>query len=60
MSDNKAKTHHGKPRPVLGPAATDAIARRLKRVYDDIASEPVPDRFAELLDELERNRNDTD
>ena len=29
------------------------IARKLKRYYDDLVSEEVPDRFADLLSKLE-------
>lgn len=32
---------------------TSAIGRRLKAYYDDVASEPVPDRFLSLLDALD-------
>ncbi|WP_279479987.1 NepR family anti-sigma factor [Aureimonas sp. SK2] len=32
---------------------TSAIGRRLKAYYDDVASEPVPDRFMSLLDALD-------
>ncbi|WP_224007904.1 NepR family anti-sigma factor [Aureimonas sp. SA4125] len=35
----------------LGPHS--AIARKLKAYYDDVASEPVPDRFLSLLDALD-------
>ncbi|WP_162243938.1 NepR family anti-sigma factor [Aurantimonas sp. Leaf443] len=35
----------------LGP--NSAIGRRLKAYYDDVASEPVPDRFLSLLDALD-------
>ncbi|WP_185983554.1 NepR family anti-sigma factor [Aureimonas mangrovi] len=35
----------------LGP--TTAIGRRLKAYYDDVAGEPVPDRFLSLLDALD-------
>lgn len=31
-----------------------SIGRRLKAFYDDVASEPVPDRFLSLLDALDR------
>jgi hypothetical protein len=37
---------------VAEPAAT--IGRELKSLYDRVVTEPVPDRFRELLDELER------
>ncbi|MFD2236321.1 NepR family anti-sigma factor [Aureimonas populi] len=33
--------------------ASSAIGRRLKAYYDDVASEPVPDRFMALLDALD-------
>ena len=35
----------------LGPSS--AIGKRLKAYYDDVASEPVPDRFLSLLDALD-------
>ncbi len=37
----------------LGPNAE--IGRRLKQYYDDIVSEDVPDRFADLLRQLEES-----
>ncbi len=30
------------------------IARRLKQYYDDLVSEEIPDRFADLLSKLEQ------
>ena len=36
-----------------GEAAQAAIGKRLKAYYDDVASEPVPDRFLSLLDALD-------
>lgn len=32
---------------------SSAIGRRLKAYYDDVAAEPVPDRFLSLLDALD-------
>ena len=32
-----------------------SIESRLKSMYDEVASEPVPDRFLQLLDKLERS-----
>ena len=32
---------------------SSAIGRRLKAYYDDVASEPVPDRFLSLLNALD-------
>lgn len=39
--------------PPLPAGATDMIGKRLRAFYDEIASEPVPDRFLDLLNELE-------
>ena len=30
----------------------DAISRNLKRVFDEVASEPLPDKLSSLLDKL--------
>ncbi|MBV8662843.1 MAG: hypothetical protein JO107_07050 [Hyphomicrobiales bacterium] len=37
----------------LTEAVQEAIGRSLKAYYDDIAREPIPDRFRVLLGELE-------
>ena len=50
MSDSKKKT--GPRSSAVDPIVTSAIGRQLKKLYDDVATEPVPDRFAELLDQL--------
>ena len=34
------------------------IGRQLRAVYDEIVNEPVPDRFVQLLEELEKKRSD--
>ena len=41
------------PRPTSDLGANSAIGKRLKAYYDDVASEPVPDRFLSLLDALD-------
>jgi hypothetical protein len=38
----------------LTPAAQAHIGRYLRHLYDAVAQEPVPDRFVQLLQELER------
>ncbi|WP_245413450.1 NepR family anti-sigma factor [Mangrovicella endophytica] len=48
MSHSEASTKSGTE---LGP--NSAIGKRLKAYYDDVASEPVPDRFLSLLDALD-------
>ncbi len=40
----------------LGPELQAHIGRQLRAVYDEIVQEPVPDRFLQLLDELERKQ----
>jgi Anti-sigma factor NepR len=39
--------------PSLQPPAPDLIGKRLRGYYDEIANQPVPDRFLRLLDQLE-------
>lgn len=36
------------------PAAHDLLGRKLREYYDDVLKQPVPDRFAELLNQLEK------
>mgnify|MGYP007017182688 CR=1 FL=1 len=40
-------------RPFHRQDGRNAIGRRLKAYYEDVASEPVPDRFLSLLDALD-------
>jgi len=40
----------------LGPELQAHIGRQLRAVYDEVAQQPVPDRFLQLLDELERKQ----
>ena len=50
--------------PKLEPAAQTVLGRELRHMYHQIVSEPVPDRFVHLLDQLEqaegRRSGDTD
>lgn len=39
------------------PAMQDLLGNKLRSYYDQMASEPVPDRFQQLLDELELRQN---
>lgn len=36
----------------------DHIGRQLRAVYDDLLSQPVPDRFLELLDQLDKGKTE--
>ncbi|MDP8997078.1 MAG: hypothetical protein M3O03_08770 [Pseudomonadota bacterium] len=40
-------------KPSSKPDVTDLIGQRLRKYYDDVANQPVPDRFLNLLDQLE-------
>ena len=42
--------HHPAP---AKPQVSDVIGQRLKTYYDELAAQPVPDRFLDLLDQLE-------
>jgi Anti-sigma factor NepR len=39
--------------PSTKPEVADLIGQKLRTFYDDIAKQPVPDRFVELLNQLE-------
>jgi hypothetical protein len=39
----------------LDPRIQCEIGRQLRAIYDDVISEPVPDRFLELLQQLEKS-----
>jgi len=43
---------HRQPLPRLRPAVHDMIGRRLKLHYEELQQQPLPQRLAELLDEL--------
>ena len=42
----------------VDPVVPEAIGKQLKRMYNDIADEPVPDRFSALLDQLAQQEQD--
>lgn len=44
----------GKPSRKPDAIVEESIGRHLKKLYDEVANEPVPDRFAELLKQLEQ------
>lgn len=46
--------------PRLGGDVEAVIGRRLKAMYDDVLSEPIPDRFMELLAKLENKGGDAE
>ena len=38
----------------LDPRIQNEIGKHLRAIYDDVINEPLPDRFMELLEKLER------
>jgi hypothetical protein len=38
----------------LKPQVQDHIGRQLRAVYDDVLKQPLPDRFRELMEKLDR------
>lgn len=40
--------------PPKGGEANERIGRELRAMFDDVVAAPVPDKFRQLLDELER------
>ncbi|MEX4008764.1 MAG: NepR family anti-sigma factor [Neoaquamicrobium sediminum] len=60
MKPNIAAATGGQKKPgrsseTLGP--NSEIGRKLKQYYDDLVSDEVPDRFANLLKQLEESEN---
>jgi hypothetical protein len=52
--DSQGPSHDRKaPRGMLDRSLQAQLGRQLRSIYSDIASEPVPERFVKLLEELE-------
>ena len=53
---NKASGSEKMVRPMkisTMPDVTDLIGQRLRKYYDEVADQPVPDRFLDLLNKLD-------
>lgn len=52
------------PKPAANEPAQsgegDRIGSELRRIYEDVANEPLPDRFRDLLDRLKQESGDGD
>lgn len=44
----------------LTPQIRDRLALQLRNMYETVAAQPVPDRFAELIDKLDTNDRNQD
>jgi Anti-sigma factor NepR len=42
------------PGPVIGEDIQNHLGQRLRATYDELVNQPVPDKFLQLLEELER------
>lgn len=51
--DEPVRTAATKKSASLSPQTRDRIASQLRTMYDSVASQPVPDRFADLIAQLE-------
>ncbi len=51
MSDDNQHDQQNGRSSAIGEA-DDAIAQNLKRVFDQVANEPIPDQLQSLLDQL--------
>jgi hypothetical protein len=60
MSSNKVEGSGGAARAhkPLDDLSSSQIGKRLKTMYDEVAREPVPDKFLSLLANLERAEKD--
>jgi hypothetical protein len=55
----KAATTPKKPAAAEKAAqVSEHIGKELRAMFDDVVAEPVPDRFRQLLDELEKKSTD--
>lgn len=57
---NSETPKNGSPaaEPILDRVVQERIGTHLRAMYDDLMQQPVPDRFADLLGQLERRGND--
>jgi hypothetical protein len=44
----------------LKPQVQDHIGRQLRAVYDDVLKQPLPDRFRELMEKLDRTTGESE
>jgi Anti-sigma factor NepR len=62
MVDLNGKKQNSKKSKLLQntakPEVTDLIGQRLRSFYEEVASRPVPDRFRDLLKQLEEAEQD--
>jgi len=62
MTMARRKPDREQDRPPAEPAGTDFalhehIGRQLRGIFDEVVTQPVPEKFRKLLDELERKQS---
>lgn len=58
VDDTRRAGSRGQLRKPLDDLSSSQIGKRLKLMYDEVAREPVPDKFMNLLESLERAEKD--
>jgi len=53
----QAESSQTKPRGRLGRDVQSKIGQQLRAMYDDVVSEGVPDRFTEMLRQLDETKD---
>jgi hypothetical protein len=55
QAEESSQGTHPRGQQGLSPALQDHIGRQLRAMFDDVAQEPVPARFLQLLKDLEQS-----
>jgi Anti-sigma factor NepR len=58
ISKSNSVDDSASPAKKRNPNVKDHIGRQLRALYDEVANQPVPDRFMELLNRLEVKRGE--
>jgi len=53
-----SENENAEPKPVLEATVQAELGKKLQQVYSDVIAEPVPDRFLDLLNQLESSSTD--
>ena len=58
-SQPRSATSAGQKKPQLSPEIQGKIGQQLRKIYDDMVTQGVPDRFTSLLDRLDDKPKDS-
>lgn len=59
-NDDAGKGGKDRRSPQLPPQAVNTVGRVLKASYDQMLREPIPDKFMQLLEDLERSQQNNE